>query len=45
MAEEIQTQLDSYLRSFDETVETIQNWEMRKAEIKRELDEICGDGN
>ena len=39
---DIQTQLDSYVRSFDETVETMQNWEIRKAEIKRELDEIDG---
>ena len=39
-AEELQKKLDNYLQSFDEKVAAIQKWKKRKAEIKRELDEL-----
>ena len=37
---ETEKQLDSYFQVLDKTVDTIQNWEMRKAEIKREMDDL-----
>ena len=40
MAQETEKQLNSYVQLLDKTVDTVQNWEMRKAEIKREMDDL-----